>query len=85
MGDHRAGVKLEFRMHGHEATTDMWINWSPDPDGIDRRITEWFEAQAEKAMANYRDSEWKRENAERSDEERRERTELMRLKEKYEP
>lgn len=86
MGDHRASIKVEFEMHGHAAKHEMWINWTPDDQtGVDRRVTEWFEAEAQKAMDKWWEAEEKAQDREQAEAENRERAELARLKAKFEP
>ena len=86
MGDHRASIKLEFAMHGVEAKQNMFINWSPDDNGCDRRITEWFEAQVEKAMDKWSEEQWQADKENRSRQvEEADRKEFARLKAKFEP
>jgi hypothetical protein len=65
MGDHRASIKIEFEMHGRKAETDMWINWSSDEAGIDRRIIEFFQNAADVAMIAYHEREWQEESSRR--------------------
>ena len=84
MGEHRASIKVEFSMHGHTDKVDLWINWSPDDNGVDRRITEWVAKQAEKAMDKWWNQDDRRESRRLADQEAAERAELQRLKEKYE-
>lgn len=51
MGDYRADIKLEFSILGETFKTNMWINYFPDNDGVDRRVTEWFSSHWELAKA----------------------------------
>ena len=84
MGDHRASIKLEMDAHGLHFKKTMSINWSPDEDGCDRRIIEWFSECWQKARAKYDREMWDadRERRER-DVETSERAELARLTAKY--
>lgn len=91
MGDHRALIKIEFEFHGKTEEVEMWINWSPDSDGIDARIREWFREKAEAGYARYEAMLKKRHKEEKAarpasninEEEEDERAELARLKAKY--
>jgi hypothetical protein len=60
MGDHRATIKLSMSFHGVEDETEMWINYMPDSDGVDRRVTEWFKDVYERGMERYEAGEKKR-------------------------
>lgn len=51
MGDFRASIQINVEMGGVEDKADMWINWSPNDDGIDDRIVAFFRNWSEKAMA----------------------------------
>lgn len=43
MSDYRANIKIEFTMFKKTFKTEFdWINYSPDENGIDYRIAEWF-------------------------------------------
>lgn len=86
MGDHRPKITCHFEMHGHVADYDFgWCNWSDNGNGIDQRIVDWFREQSEIAIGMWRDridaDEAIRNKAAI---ERGERTELARLKAKYE-
>lgn len=86
MGDHRCHFKASFSMHGIKDTCDMYINWSPDSDGVDRRITEWINGLASRAMAKWHEGvEADRLERTKGEREAAEREELARLKAKYEP
>lgn len=81
MGDHRISLKIEFEMHGHKAKIDQWVNWTPDyPD----EIRDWLQAQIEIGRCRFFDAEYDAEMIAKAKEENEERTELARLKEKYE-
>lgn len=86
MGDHRASIKIEFKMHGVEEKVDMWINWSPDDEyRCDRRIPEWCAEVAQRARAKWEDEQWEAEREQREAATKRaELEELARLKAKYE-
>jgi hypothetical protein len=86
MGDHRPKIPADFEMHGHKAHFDFgWCNWSPDNDGVDRRVVDWFREQAAIAIAKWAEEvaadKFERNRREFED---RERAELVRLKGKYE-
>jgi len=88
MGDHRASIKIEFSMHGHEAKTDMWVNYHPAddcvPHKVDRRVLEWLTTAYEEAMNRWFDAEFDQKEMDRAKAENAEREELARLKQKYE-
>ena len=42
MTDMRATVRLYFEIHGKTYEIEMYINYFPDDDGVDRRIKECF-------------------------------------------
>lgn len=86
MGDHRASIVIKFDMHGHEAKTDMWINWSPQyPGGCDQRIIDFFEENSSMAMAKYHEAHYEHlENLRAKETKEKELKELDRLKAKYE-
>lgn len=86
MGDHRPTITADFEMHGHKAHFDFgYCNWSPNSDGVDQRVVDWFALQADIAISRWRDGVEadSRKNAKEASE-RREREELARLKSKYE-
>ena len=61
---------------------NSWINWSPDEDGIDYRVKEFFKDASEKALRTYEQQVrecWEREHAKES--ENAERAELARIQE----
>lgn len=85
MGDHRPTITAHFEMHGHVADYDFgYCNWSPNHDGVDQRIVDWFAEQGEIAMARWH-QEVEDYHAERDkvENEKREREELARLQAKY--
>lgn len=85
MGDHRCSFKATFEMHGIKDSCDMYINWSPDGDGVDRRITEWIEGLASKAMAKWHNEvEAERLERTKNESEAAERAQYERLKAKFE-
>jgi hypothetical protein len=86
MSDHRFHLKIEFSIYGMNFEWNPDLNWNNHTGGVDDRIIEWFAdcyAQARTA--------WDHQNMvedvirERAKVEHRERTELARLKAKYEP
>lgn len=80
MGDHRMSIKIEAEFHGKKKKTDMWINWFPDGDGIDRRITEFFKELESEGMEVFENRIIK---ARQKQIEQEEKLELKRLSEKY--
>lgn len=87
MGNHRPKITADFEMHGHKAHFDFgWCNWSPNGDGVDQRVIDWFREQAEIAMNRWR-ADVEAYHAERDKEEieKSERDHLAKLKAKYEP
>lgn len=88
MGDHRASIKIEFHMHGHEAKNEWWINWWPSDEcfeyKVDKRILEWFDEQHTKAMDNWHDMQCDAAEAEAQRAKDEEYEEFLRLKEKFE-
>ena len=81
MGDHRADIKIALTLGGKTYRMDSWINYWPDEDGgPDRRVTEFFQKSWEDYLDQYHDMVAE---AEQRDTEKREREELVRLKEKY--
>lgn len=87
MGDHRFSFKADFEMHGVKDSINIGsANWSGQlHGGIDSRITDWLEGAAAKAMRRF----YERVEADRLEQnkaqiERDERSELDRLKNKYE-
>lgn len=85
MGDHRADIKIKFWFHNKTYKYDAWINYSPDSDGLDNRVVEFFRESYEDGIRRYDELVAK-------DEEKRNRefvrekelAELKRLKLKYE-
>jgi hypothetical protein len=86
MGDHRPKITCHFEMHGHVADYDFgWCNWSPNSDGIDQRIADWFREQSEIAISKWRAGiEEDERERNKAAQEAAERAELARLKAKYE-
>jgi hypothetical protein len=88
MGDHRADIKIEFSMYGKTENAEFWINWFPEHNGVDRRITEWFKEQAEAFRSEWEAQLTREALASRrkqmSDDEYHERKMLAELKAKYE-
>lgn len=86
MGDHRASIKIEMEFHGVKDSCDMWINYTPtDCCNMDSRVLKFFERIYNQGMAKYDAEvaayEWERTKEQREAEER---SELARLKAKYE-
>ena len=81
MGDHRISFKAEFEMHGHKAKVDQWINYS---ERWPQEIAQWLEHEISVAKGIYFDAEYDLEQIARAEREDAERTELARLKAKYE-
>lgn len=85
MGDHRADIRLKFEIHDKIYKTEMWINYTPNENGIDRRIVEWFEDCWTDAYRRYQDKmDEQMEESRKEELEKKEKLELKRLKEKYE-
>ena len=80
MTDHKASVKIDFTIYGEHFSTDMWINWVPDDDYVDKRVLDWFADRYWEARAKWDQSLAVYEAAET---ERVEREELARLQAKY--
>jgi SMC interacting uncharacterized protein involved in chromosome segregation len=61
MGDHRCSIKIEWSMHGHTESADMWLNYYPSDDcydyRVDRRVLEWLTDQYERSMSRWHDME----------------------------
>lgn len=78
--DHRASIKIEMEFHGVKDSCDMYVNYYPEDDGMDQRVSEFFRSVYERGMAVYNDS-----MAKRSEEEKEcwERAEYKRLEQKY--
>ena len=85
MGDHRASIKIEFSMYGETKKADMWINWSPDENGVDQRVLDFFVESYEAMALTYYEEVAKAQEAEnRIRQEQHERKEYERLKVKFE-
>lgn len=86
MGDHRPKITCHFEMHDHVADFDFgYCNWSPNQDGVDQRIVDWFAEQAEIAINRWREGVYESQREERVKQERAEElATLKRLKAKYE-
>ena len=86
MGDFRFSFKAEFQMGDFKDECDMWLNWSPDGwhGEVDHRVIEWLENCFEAGVADIRNSQY---DAELKDSERKkeaaERAEYERLKLKF--
>lgn len=81
MGDHRISLKVKFEFHGHKAEIDQWVNLTPDyADEIGR----WLQEQIDIGMDKYWDEEYDIKKLREAEEEDAERSELLRLKQKYE-
>lgn len=80
--DSKASIKIEFSVYGSKTYEgEWWINYSPDYDGVDSRIKEWFSKCYEEAYEQYRIG---CDNYEEKRLEKIERKEYERLKEKFE-
>lgn len=55
MGDFRALVKIEFEMAGKKEIGEFWINWFPEHDGVDKRITDWLARVGQAGVDKIRD------------------------------
>lgn len=84
MGDHRFSIKGTMYMHGIEQKLDMWINWSPDFEGLDPRVTGTIRSFVEKAMEKYHDELYEYSKLQEAERENSERELLATLKTKYE-
>lgn len=84
MGDMRCTVKIEFEWQDFKRNVNMNINWTPDSDGVDRRVQEWFSAVTDEVNSRYAEKrwEWERE-AREAEQERRDKAEYERLSKKY--
>ena len=82
MGDHRASCSIKFEFHGklYEISFD-WLNWSPNEDGIDHRVVEFFRQAHNDGMHRYHEGLLE---VERGREEDAERALYEKLKQKYE-
>ena len=86
MGDHRADIKITMTAHGKKYEKEWWINWSPNDDGCDQRVVDWFCECWEDAYNRYDEARYLADSENRRiAEEQAERAELARLKSKYEP
>jgi hypothetical protein len=84
--DCRFHLKATFEIYGQEFEWDTSLNWSADAGEIDQRITDWFLECYEKADAKNAAERRERErDIYAAMQEEHERSELRRLKEKYEP
>ena len=85
MGDLRADIKIQMSLWGHKYKQEFWINYWDDGDGNDERVKKWFRECYQDAYGKYQE-EMQEIYAERhkADEEKAERSELERLKAKYE-
>ena len=87
MGDHRASIKIEFSMHGHEDKCDMWLNYFPNEDCtsclVDRRVLVWLSEAYETAMHKYFEAKYDADMIAAAKQENKEREELARLQAKY--
>ena len=53
MGDFRASINIKMTLVNKEYQQEWWINWSPDNDGVDKRIKEWFASCWDDAHHSY--------------------------------
>lgn len=86
MGDHRPKITAHFEMHGHVADFDFgWCNWSPNAQGVDQRVIDWFAEQARVAMGKWQQKvDEAMADQRRAETEKLERIQLAALKAKYE-
>ena len=80
MTDMKATIRLYLRIHGKEYKHEMYVNYTPDLDGVDDRIKDCFGRWWDDSLGVYavRCAEY-----EAIDREKHERAELQRLTEKY--
>jgi hypothetical protein len=87
MGDHRASLKIEWSMHGHECKQDFWYNYYPTDEcctcKVDRRILDWLTTQYEISMDNWFEAECADAERKAAKAENDERTILAELTKKY--
>lgn len=85
MGDHRAEIHCQMKLHGKEYKLDLdWVNYSPDNDGCDSRVTEFFERSWNEAYARWQEEVYESQKAQRIiNQEKQERKLLQELQEKY--
>lgn len=90
MGDFRCELKIEMYLGGKIYKLDdngkrtWWINYTPNEDGIDRRIVEWFASCWDDAQSEFNEkiAAIQKEN-DRAAQEERDLKEYERLKIKY--
>jgi hypothetical protein len=79
MGDHRAELKITFKLHGKTYEKDWgYCNWH---EGREREASDWLEECWDDALSRYREEI--EGPARRAQEEIEERRELARLRAKY--
>lgn len=84
MGDFRASIKIEFSLGDHSAKNEWWINWSPNDEGVDRRVIEWLSDQGDIGIAKIRQEIFDSQEKERTRvQEEKDRAEYERLKQKF--
>ena len=85
MGDFRAEIKIKMQLMGKQYNhTFDWINYSPDEDGVDYRVKQFFAEAWDDTQTRYdkaRQKAWEIENKEQIEKE--EKSQLERLKKKY--
>jgi hypothetical protein len=85
MGDIRASIKITAEINGVKDKTDMWINWSPNSDGVDERVMSFFRTLGDRDIAKFqRDIQEYFAEQRKEETEKAERDELVRLKKKFE-
>lgn len=89
MGDHRATIKIEFQLPNKTYKTEIGsmggINYFPDSDGIDHRVSEFFSESWDDYMHWYNEKAAEHFEKEHAAEiEAAEKAELARLQAKYE-
>lgn len=53
MGDFKAEIQIQMKLLGKTYQTSMSINYWPDDDGVDPRVSRWFEDCFCDAKARY--------------------------------
>ena len=80
MTDMKADIRLAMRIHGKEYEHKMYVNYTPDSDGVDERIKDCFSKWWDDSLGVYAGICAEYEDRDR---ERRERAEYERLREKF--
>jgi hypothetical protein len=86
MGDFRAEIKIKMQLMGKQYNhTFNWINYSPDEDGVDYRVKQFFAEAWDDTQTRHdkiMQKAWAEENKEQIEQE--EKKILEELKKKYE-